>query len=72
MERQMQGPEVCTVTVRSNRDGEVQKLWEWSTQLWVVTQELRPREDGEKKSQPCFPYFLIFSFFFDESILFLI
>lgn len=52
MERQMQGPEVYTVTVRSNRDGEVQKLWEWSTQLWVVTQELRPREDGEKRANP--------------------
>lgn len=52
MERQMQGSKICTVTVRSNRDSKVQKLWEWSTQLWVVAQELRPREDGEKRANP--------------------
>lgn len=71
MERQMQGSKICTVTVRSNRDSKVQKLWEWSTQLWVVAQELRPREDGEKRANPVSLTFWFLAFSLMRTLCFL-
>lgn len=36
------------------------------------TEEPMPREDGEERDNTSFPYFLIFNFFFDVNVLFLI